>query len=298
MVSYLCGICEKTIDDDKEFSILCDICNSWIHPKCNHLNFLDFQHISGNNNDPWFCFKCTCKTFPFGKLNNQNFHSFIHNNSEMNESSVGKYSNDNSILNLNPPPNLKSLFNKFNELTAESDKKNLENFINCKNLDVDEIQKMKIEPDSLSLFHINTCSLKKNFEDLEYLLKAKFLDFQHISGNNNDPWFCFKCACKTFPFANLNNQNFHSFIHSNSEMNESSVGKYSNDNNILKLNPPPNLKLLFNQFNELTAESDKKNLEDFINCKNLDVDEIRKMKIEPDSLSLFHINSCSLNKKF
>ena len=36
-------------------------------------------------------------------------------------------------------------------------------------------------------------------------------------------------------------------------------GKYSNDNSILKLNPPPNLKLLFNQFNELTVESNKKN---------------------------------------
>ena len=49
MVSYLHGICEKTIDDNKESSILC---KSWIHPKCNHLNFLDFQHKSGNNNDP------------------------------------------------------------------------------------------------------------------------------------------------------------------------------------------------------------------------------------------------------
>ena len=111
MVSYLHGICEKIIDNDKESSILCEICNSLIHPKCNHLNFLDFQHISGNNNDPWFCFKCTCKTFPFGNLNNQNFNSFIHNNSEMNESFVRKHSNDNSILKLNPPPNLKLLFN-------------------------------------------------------------------------------------------------------------------------------------------------------------------------------------------
>ena len=73
-------------------------------------------------------------------------------------------------------------------------------------------------------------------------------------------------------------------------------GKYSNDNCILKLNPPPNLKLFFNQFNELTVESNKKNPENFINCRNLDIDEIQKMNIEPNSLSLFHINSCSLNK--
>ena len=94
-----------------------------------------------------------------------------------------KYSNDNSILKLSPPPNLKLLFNQFNELTAESNKKNPENFINCRNLDIDEIQKMKIEPNSLSLFHINSCSLNKYFEDLEYLLKAtnKIFDVIAIS---------------------------------------------------------------------------------------------------------------------
>ena len=81
-------------------------------------------------------------------------------------------------------------------------------------------------------------------------------------------------------------------------MSESSVGKYTNDNSILTLNLPPNLKLLFNQFNESTAESNKKNPENFINCRNLDIDEIQKMKIEPNSFSLFHMNCCSLNKHF
>ena len=42
---------------------------------------------------------------------------------------------------------------------------------------------MKTEPNSLSLFHINSCSLIKNFEDLEYLSKAtnKTLDVIAIS---------------------------------------------------------------------------------------------------------------------
>ena len=84
MFSYLRGIFVKTIDDDKESSILCDFCNSWIHPKCNHLNFLDFQCISSSNSDPWLCFKCTSETFSFGNLNNQNFYLLINNNSEMN----------------------------------------------------------------------------------------------------------------------------------------------------------------------------------------------------------------------
>ena len=95
----------------------------------------------------------------------------------MNESSVGKYTNDNSMLTLNSPPSFKLLFNQFNELTAESNKKNAENFINCRNLNIDEIQKMKIELNSLSLFRINSCSLNKNFKDLEYLFKATNKNF-------------------------------------------------------------------------------------------------------------------------
>ena len=126
-------------------------------------------------------FKCASESFPFGNLSNQNFHLLIHNNSEMNESSVGKYTNDNSILTPDPPPDLKLLFNQFNELTAESNKKNPGSFTNCRNLDIDEIQKMKVEPNSLSLFHINSCSLNKNFEDLEYFFKATNKTFDVIA---------------------------------------------------------------------------------------------------------------------
>ena len=101
-----------------------------------------------------------------------------------------------------------------------------------------------------------------------------------------------------FPFENFSNQNFYSLIYENSQMNKSSVGKYTNDNRRLIVDPTPNFKLLFNQFNNVTVELKKKNPENFINCKNLDTNEIQKMEIEPNSLSLFHINSCSLNKIF
>ena len=70
---------------------------------------------------------------------------------------------------------------KSNQIEAESNKKNPENLINCKNLDIDEIQKVKIELNSLSLFHINSCSLSKHFENLEYLLKAANKTFDVVA---------------------------------------------------------------------------------------------------------------------
>ena len=49
---------------------------------------------------------------------------------------------------------------------------------NCKYYDIDDIQKIKSKPNSVSLclslplFHLNACSLNKSFDDLEYLIKT------------------------------------------------------------------------------------------------------------------------------
>ena len=59
--------------------------------------------------------------------------------------------------------------------------KNPENFINCRDLDNNQIQKMKTKPNSISLFHINSCFLNKNFEDIEYLLTATTKTFDVIA---------------------------------------------------------------------------------------------------------------------
>ena len=32
--------------------IQCDICNFWVHIKCNNLYYIDYKYLQGNN-DPW-----------------------------------------------------------------------------------------------------------------------------------------------------------------------------------------------------------------------------------------------------
>ena len=88
-----------------------------------------------------------------------------------------------SNLVLKPPPSLSSLFNQFNSIPQTYDHKDPENVVWCKYHDLGEVQSMKI-PDKnscLSLFHINTCSLNKNFEDLEYLIKSTYTNFDIIA---------------------------------------------------------------------------------------------------------------------
>ena len=97
--------------------------------------------------------------FPFGTLNNQNFSSFVRNNKK-NNACTG------SSINQKPRPNFSLLFNQFNDLSSDSINKNPENMTSCKNYDINDIQKIKTKPNSLSvclsLFHPNTCSLKNN----------------------------------------------------------------------------------------------------------------------------------------
>ena len=53
----------------------------------------------------------------------------------------------------------------------------------CRYYDLEEIQTLNIpkKSKSLSMFHINACSLSKNFDDLEYLLKTTNFDIIAIS---------------------------------------------------------------------------------------------------------------------
>ena len=53
----------------------------------------------------------------------------------------------------------------------------------CRYYDLEEIQTLNIPKKSkfLSMFHINACSLSKNFDDLEYLLKTTNFDIIAIS---------------------------------------------------------------------------------------------------------------------
>ena len=137
-------------------------CKSWVHPKCNNLNFIKIQHVSGSDN-PRFCFKYNSNILPFGKLNNQNFQLFILSFTEA--SSNTNQNKENSTLLLKPP-NFSLLFNQFNDLSAESNRNNPENVINSS---------------SLSLFHFNTYPLNNNFDNLEYLLKTTSDTFDIIA---------------------------------------------------------------------------------------------------------------------
>ena len=86
-----------------------------------------------------------------------------------------------TCLVLKSPKSLSDLFNEFNNSSDQN--KNQENASNCKYYDLNEIRPLNKlnNKSSLSLFHSNTCSLSKHFEDLKYLLDSTNLNFDVIA---------------------------------------------------------------------------------------------------------------------
>ena len=132
--------------------------------------------------------------FPFGNLNNQKFLGFVSNNNNNNNNSSSNNNNNNnnnnesknsnSSLILKPPPDLALLFNQFNNAISENNS-DPENVIQSKYYDIDELQQLRIpnKEKSLSFFHINSCSLNKNFEELQNLLQSINIQFVVIAIN-------------------------------------------------------------------------------------------------------------------
>ena len=81
--------------------------------------------------------------------------------------------NHNSSLSLKPSSNLELLVNQLNKATPEN-VNNLEKIVSSKYYDIDEMHNSKIphKIKSPSLFHLNACSLDKNFDDLQHLLSC------------------------------------------------------------------------------------------------------------------------------
>ena len=61
-----CSVCFKFVRS----AIFCNICTTWVHPKCK-----DFQNLQKSNPDKnWTCIQCNSEIFP---LNKKSYTSFV-----------------------------------------------------------------------------------------------------------------------------------------------------------------------------------------------------------------------------
>ena len=176
-IVFPCKICNININK-KDSAVQCEICQFWIHIKSKRLNHIDFKYLQVSN-DPWYCISCRDKIFSFGTLINKNFLSLAnspHAHPDVDDCFTNNgdtcISKGSSLL-LKPSSDLSLLFNQFHNSSPEQ-KDDPENIVNSNYYDIDQLQTLKFpeKNKSLSLFHINACSLKKDFDDLQHLLKC------------------------------------------------------------------------------------------------------------------------------
>ena len=134
-----------------------------MHIKCNELNDLDYNLLKSKN-EFWYCILCTSEILPFCSTVN----------SIMPLKSKGNVSK--------PTVALINLMNQLNNFTDDK-KENELKLPNCKYRKIDYFQKLSknFKRKTLSLFHMNVCSLTKNFDDFNILLNDLNVNFDILA---------------------------------------------------------------------------------------------------------------------
>ena len=163
--NFPCRIYGKNVHD-KDKAVQCDLCELWIHIKCN-------RYLQ-NCNKSWYCIDCYSAIFPFNSLSSNKTFLACCTNADSNITQWKDLENDHKrSLSLKPSLNLELLVNQFSNATPEISN-DPENISSCKYCDLEEMYNIEIphKNKSLSLLYINACSLIKNFDDLQHLLSC------------------------------------------------------------------------------------------------------------------------------
>ena len=74
VVQFPCAICKKAVAVSHK-AVCCDICNQWVHKKCNNLDDNTYNLLRQDDN-PWFCFACNKSIMPFSSVSENNYLKF------------------------------------------------------------------------------------------------------------------------------------------------------------------------------------------------------------------------------
>ena len=133
--------------------------------------------------ESWYCIDCCSTVSSFNSLSsNKNFLACC-TNTDRNITQWTDLENDhNSSLSSQPSLNLEFLVNQFNNATPENSN-DPEKISSSKYYEIEEMHNIEIphKNKSLSLFHINACSLNKNFDDFQHLLSCTKTKFDIIA---------------------------------------------------------------------------------------------------------------------
>ena len=179
MIAHPCGICAKPVAFNHK-AIVCDICEQWIHIKCNRFDDNDYKHFLDdiNQDENFFCINCLAKNVPFSKLNNSEFGVSVQK---------GIINSDNIDSNFVPSDYQKHIFDSLNRninnyaYDLDTEDNNFgEDFIpaiDCQYYSIDDFSAAHFSPNrTFSVLHYNIHSVELHIDEFRLILEM--LDFK------------------------------------------------------------------------------------------------------------------------
>ena len=175
MTKFPCSSCEKNVNKNHR-AIQCDICDRWIHIKCNFLNSKDYECLK-NSEESFICIKCIECNIPFSKLSYKEFVISIING-------VNGFQEETNI-DFIPPSHYGHLNDFINQKLSTPSDEDVDDGIppiNCNYYDIDEFIKAKFNSSkSFSILHLNINSINKHIEELRITLNLLNFKFDIIA---------------------------------------------------------------------------------------------------------------------
>ena len=164
MPKFPCKICSKSVAKNHK-AICCDLCQIWIHTKCNKINAATYNMLQ-NDETKWFCIECSKEIFPFSSLNGVEFFSTTQGKKlKFLTKTKKRLTNEEKLIN-----QLNDAMNS-SDLTNPSTYYSIDKFNKCFKSNLFN---------GTNLLHLNISSLPYNCEQLHTLLAEIDINFDKI----------------------------------------------------------------------------------------------------------------------
>ena len=183
MIVNPCGLCHGAVAFNHK-AIVCDICQKWVHIKCNKLDKNDYKFFQDdiNQDDFFFCINCLADNIPFSKLNNNEFCISV---------KKGVISSDDVDTNFVPSDFQQHIFDQLNqEINNNAFDLDTENnnfgdeiipAIDCQYYSIDDFTAAQFDPNkSFSILHLNIHSIQRHIEEFRVILQLMDFKFDII----------------------------------------------------------------------------------------------------------------------
>ena len=161
-IRFPCGYCYKPVAKSHK-GIFCDICNFWIHKKCNNTSDSEYHRLALDDST-WSCHRCLSEEIPFHSTSDEFLKLTLQGkNTEFSHS-------------IDPEENMNIQFFKDIENALAQNDINTE--IECPYLSVSDLNSKKLK--SFSCLHLNVASLQCHETEFNSLLQNSDTKFKII----------------------------------------------------------------------------------------------------------------------